>query len=524
MCSYNAVNSMPSCGNDYFMNQIARNEWGFNGFFVSDCGALDDPAFSRYARQMNYNSAQQAGIALHGGCDVECGSFYQSELPVAYQNNVVTENDITEAARRLFTKSFELGMMDSPGPYYNTYDYKLVDSPQHRALALDAAKQSIVLLKNNNNILPLKKTMNIACIGPHGNGTQDMLSIYHGTNTLVNSHSPYQAMKANGISVTYTQACDIDCNSTSGFTNAVSAAKAADVAVVFLGLHPGQGYTAAREDEGWDRENITFVGEQLTLLKQIYAANSKTILVLINGGIIDITWPKANIPGIIEAFYPGELGGDAITSILFGDVSPAGKLPTTVYDVSLTINRPSIMDMSLRNNGGITYRYYTGTPLYKFGFGLSYTTFEYKYFNNSYESECVDAKIIGDMKYNKGIGMEIRDETSFIVQVTNTGNMASDCVVLGFVKSENDPDAPLIKLFDFQRVFVGVGQSVNATLSITPESISVTNKYGNERIVPGIYNILLGDYQNNNYIHTHLIMKGKEESIFNLQEIQRRNV
>eukprot|EP01083_Nonionella_stella_P225797 802439_1 len=117
-------------------------------------------------------------------------------------------------------------------------------------------------------------------------------------------------MKANGISVTYTQACDIDCNSTSGFTNAVSAAKAADVAVVFLGLHPGQGYTAAREDEGWDRENITFVGEQLTLLKQIYAANSKTILVLINGGIIDITWPKANIPAIIEAFYPGELGGD----------------------------------------------------------------------------------------------------------------------------------------------------------------------------------------------------------------------
>ena len=453
---------------------------------------------------------------MEGGCDVNCGSFYVANLPTAVQQGVVSEADIDQAAGRLYTQSFNLGLLDYPGPVYNNYGPDKVDSKYHRELALSAAQQGIVLLKNDKNILPLKTSIKVALIGPHANATQDMLSIYRGTNNLVNSHSPYQAIKARGISATYTQACDISCNSTDGFANAVTAAKAADVAIVFLGLHPGQGYTPAREDEGWDRLNITFVGEQLTLLKQIFTANAQTILVLINGGPIDITWPKANIPAIIESFYPGELGGDAIASILFGDVSPAGKLPITIYDVSLTQARPTIMDMSLRNNGGITYRYYQGTPLYPFGYGLSYTTFTYKNYTNTQERKCVDAGLIGNLKEG-----EITDETGFIVQVTNTGKMASDCVVLGFVTSDND-DAPPIKLFDFQRTFVEPGQSVNVTLSISPYSISLVNKVGHERIVPGDYKLLLGDYQNNNFVQVDICIDGEEYSILNLPEIKER--
>eukprot|EP01084_Bolivina_argentea_P317682 550834_1 len=387
MCSYNAVNSKPSCGNDFFMNQIVREEWGFDGFFVSDCGAIGDGAFTRYIQQTYPNANdtikkyQQARAAIQGGCDTNCGSFYQDHLQDSVENNITTQQDVDRAISRLFTKMIDLGKLDfNPRSYYTTLGPEVVDTPKHRAIAQHAAEQGIVLLKNDN-ILPLSKTntngKTIAMIGPHADATQDMLSNYHGSNILVNSNSPYDAMKARGLySVNYVQGCDYECKTTKGFQAAVDAAKNADYAIVFLGLHPDGNCEAACESEGWDRNTIEFPGNQLSLLQQVFAAQKNTILVLINGGAIDISWPKANIAGIIEAFYPGELGGPAIANILLGDVSPAGKLSYTIYDKSLLTSRPSIMDMSLRNNGGITYRYYTGTPVYPFGFGLSYTTFE----------------------------------------------------------------------------------------------------------------------------------------------------
>ena len=418
----------------------------------------------------------------------------------------------------------------NPPSYYtniNAYGYQQIDSAEHRALALSAAEQGIVLLKNNG-ILPLSSNGNgksIAIIGPHGNATVDMLSNYHGTNILVNSNSPYEAfMASGGYKVTYSMGCDYGCNSTAGFTEAVTAAKNSDYALVFLGLHPSHcndnvNRGAACEAEGWDRNTIDLPSNQTLLLQEVFNVNKNTILILINGGTSNISWAKNNVPAIIEAFYPGELGGVAIRNIVLGNTAPAGKLPVTIYDASFMKSRNSIMDMSLSDNGGITYRYYTGTPLYSFGFGLYYTNFTYKYYNNSIDKH-IDTKVMADF-YRNGYYFYKSDATSFVVEVTNTGKVASDCVVLGFVTS-NDPDAPLIKLFDFQRTFVDVGQSVNVTLSITPESISITNKYGNERIVPGKYNLFIGDYQNNNYIKTHLIMTGKEESIFNLKELKEK--
>eukprot|EP01084_Bolivina_argentea_P317683 550836_1 len=392
MCSYNAVNSIPSCGNDYFMNQIVRDEWGFEGFFVSDCGAIGDGAFTRYIKQTypNQNEAnqqyEQARVAIQGGCDTNCGSFYQDHLQDSVENNITTQQDVDRAISRLFTKMIDLGKLDfNPRSYYTTLGPEVVDTPKHRTIAQHAAEQGIVLLKNDN-ILPLSKTntngKTIAMIGPHADATQDMLSNYHGTNTLVNSNSPYQIFKAaGGNSITYSQGCDVYCAKTSGFANAVSAAKAADYAIVFLGLHPdGCGGNpnegSACESEGHDRNTIELAGNQSLLLQQVYAVNQNTILVLIHGGALNISWAKSNVPGIIDAFYPGELGGVAIKNIIYGMSAPAGKLPTTIYDSSLLSERPSIMDMSLRGGKGITYRYYTGTPVYPFGFGLSYTTFE----------------------------------------------------------------------------------------------------------------------------------------------------
>ena len=272
-------------------------------------------------------------IAIEGGCDANIGDVYVSYLYAAVQQNYTTEEVVDRATYRFLERTIQLGLIDFPGPYYNTYGPERVDSPRNRDLALKAAQQGIVLLKNQMNVLPLKrdKSIKYAFIGPHYNATQYMLSSYVGTNTLVNSHSPYQMAKAQGLNVVGVEGCDLGCTDTSGFSAAVSAAKDADVVVVFLGLEPlnfagNPTYSEAVEAENCDRENITFPGKQLSLLQQVYAANSKTILVLFNGSPIDLTWPKKNLNGIIESFYPGELGGDALLSVLFGDISPAGKV------------------------------------------------------------------------------------------------------------------------------------------------------------------------------------------------------
>jgi len=153
-------------------------------------------------------------------------------------------------------------------------------------------------------------------------------------------------------------------------------ASKAEVVFLFVGLHPGQGGGDAREDEGWDHRQIALPGVQGQLIQAVHAANPKIVLVLIHGGPLGIDWEKTNVPAIVDAFYPGSMGGDAIASILAGDVSPSGRLPNTIYPADF-INVRDIWDMNLRDKGGITYRYYTGTPLWEFGFGLSYTTFAY---------------------------------------------------------------------------------------------------------------------------------------------------
>jgi len=217
----------------------------------------------------------------------------------------------------------------------------------------------------------------VAFIGPHFNATQDMLSIYRGDNILVNSHSPYQAIYKRGYNVVgYAKGCELTGQDTSGFAAATSLASKAQVVIMFVGLHPGQGGGDAREDEGWDRHQIALPGVQGQLIQAVHAANPKIVLVLIHGGPLGIDWEKANVPAIVDAFYPGSMGGDAIASILAGDVSPSGRLPNTIYPADF-VNVRDIWDMNLRDKGGITYRYYTGTPLWEFGFGLSYTTFAY---------------------------------------------------------------------------------------------------------------------------------------------------
>jgi beta-glucosidase-like glycosyl hydrolase len=492
MCSYNAVNGMPSCGNDLFNNQIVRDIWGFSGFFVSDCGAINDGAFNEYI-QVTYNGSAAYHIrqALLGGTDLECGSYYEANIIPAVNAGILNESLVDLAALRVYEHAIWLGLLEQSEVSYSKLTYESVDTPSSRQLALSAAQQGIVLLKNAGNILPLSKSSVVALIGPHANATQDMLSIYRGTNDLVNYHSPYQAIMNAGIKVKYAPGSLLYGTDTSGFDAAVTAAKSADVAVVFVGLHPGQGGEEAREDEGWDRFNITLPPIQEQLVQAIAATGKPVVVVLIHGGPLAIEWIQTNVPGILDAHYPGELGGDAIASVLFGDVSPSGRLTGTVYPANFITVR-NISDMGLQEKGGITYQYYTGKPLWEFGFGLSYTTFSYKILSSNLNSTTTQFAAAFSEYYSTR-GSNYDSGISYVAQVTNTGKVTSDVVVLGFVSS-GVAGQPLKELFNFERVSaLAPGASTSVKLSVPPQVLSQVDKYGTETIQPGVYKVQIGD-------------------------------
>jgi len=242
------------------------------------------------------------------------------------------------------------------------------------------------------------------------------------------------------------------------------------------------------------------------------------VVVLIHGGPLAIEWEKDNIPAIIDAFYPGELGGDAIARIIAGDVSPAGRLPNTIYPANF-ISR-SIDDMNLRDNGGITYRYYTGTPLWEFGFGLSYTTFNYTIESDEAIKEAtVDSIAAVYPDYYKYRGKIPTAPFQYTVVVTNTGKVESDNVVLGFV-STKQPNAPIRELFGFDRVHLKPGQSTTVYFTVPPQVLSIVDEDGNEDILPGIYDIFIGDPLQ--YVKAILKVTGEKRNIFSLSKTKQQ--
>ena len=271
------------------------------------------------------------------------------------------------------TTQIKLGMLDPPDSqlYINSLGPKDVDTAASRALSLRAASEAIVLLRNENEMLPLKSTLKLAFIGPHANSTQSLLSNYHGSNTLVNSHSPLLAAQAAGLDVSYSRGCNI-CDfpygknpgfpniicppgkavDKSGFPAAVAAAKAADVAVVFVGSDQ------TTEAENFDRSDLRLAGGQRELIEAVMAANKKTVVVLINGGPIALEGGAASAPAIMEAFYGGQLGGDAIVQALIGKSNKFGRMPVTSYFANFT--ERDVRDVDLAHGTGITYRHFDG--------------------------------------------------------------------------------------------------------------------------------------------------------------------
>jgi len=239
------------------------------------------------------------------------------------------------------------------------------------------------------------------------------------------------------------------------------------------------------------------------------------VVVLIHGGPLAIEWEKDNIPAIIDAFYPGELGGDAIARIIAGDVSPAGRLPNTIYPANF-IER-SIDDMNLRDNGGITYRYYTGTPLWEFGYGLSYTTFNYS-IDSTEQFKVATAESIAAVhkEYYQEAGKMPNAPFQFTVVVTNTGKVESDNVVLGFIT--NQPNGLLKELFGYERVHLKPGENATVHFTVPPQVLSTVDEEGNEDILPGIYHLTMGDPLQ--CVNAILKVTGEKKNIFSLKKIK----
>jgi hypothetical protein len=444
--------------------------WGMaDGLMVSNCGAVGDTMATQYIKdRFDGTPETQVAQAVKAGCDYNCGSYYSAHLASALALGKVTVEDVDRSTSRLLKKCFQLGLFDPVNMVpYARYGREQLDSVNSRQLALEGATQSIVLLKNDPTsqlaqlptaaaaaaaptpLLPLAASTKVAVIGPHFNASDAMLSNYKGSNNVVYRHTPLTAITKRGNVVGSAPGSALSGADESGFPAAKEAATNADIALVFLGLHP-QWFDAdpdgdAREGEDLDRFNITLPDIQLKLLQAISGTGTPVVLVLINGGQVAIPWAKEHVPAVVEAFYPGQFGGDAIASVLYGDISPSGRLPYTMYDADFTARRPSIGDLSLSANGGITYQHYTGVPLWSFGWGLSYTTFRISWAAGSEAT----IKHRSAPQRNGGRGGRPPQQgghasnthllpKAYNVTVTNTGTVTSDVTILAFVTLERE--------------------------------------------------------------------------------------
>jgi beta-glucosidase len=394
----------------------------------------------------------------------------------------VTEADINTAVKRLMEARFRLGMFDPPEKVpYAQIPFSVVDSPTHRQLSLQSARESIVLLRNDHNLLPLSKNLkSIAVVGPNANDVKALLGSYYGTPSL--AVTPLVGIREEvspSTKVIFAKGCEAVEPPTiaTDLDEAVQAAKSADVVVVALGLTGDLENEQFEIDEDgfyWgDRTAIDLPRAQEKLLEAVVATGKPTVLLLLNGGPITTAWASEHAGAIVEAWYPGEEGGRAIADVLFGDYNPAGRLPVTVY--KSVDQLPPFGDYKM---AGRTYRYFSGEPLYPFGFGLSFTHFQY-----------------GNLQADAA-KIETGAQLRVSVQVKNSGKVAGDDVVQLYLTRLNAPvPVPIRALAGFSRVHFKPGESKVVSFNLAPRQMSVIDNNGKRFVFPGKVRIEVGGKQ-----------------------------
>lgn len=476
MSSYNGINGMPNVENKMLLTDILRDEWGFQGFVVPDSGAVRN-LVGEYHKYPTLQLA--AAKTILAGSDLDDGS-YAIALPKALDEGLLTEKDIDQSLRRVLTIRFRLGEFDPPDMVpYNKLGPDVIDSPAHRQLALKTAQESIVLLANENHLLPLDKNKikTLAVIGPFADYAQTGPNYTGEYSKFVKPLEGIQEKVGAGVKVIYARGSGIleTDNPEASLTEAVNAAKQADDAILFVGTNQ------LIEREGINREYLTLPPVQIALVQRVMQANPNTVIVLLNGGPISLAPPFAGggqrstetrYPTVVDMFWAGEEGGTAIADVLFGDYNPSGRLPYTVYASERGLPPYTEYDVSK----GFTYMYAIDKPLFAFGRGLTYTSFAYS--NLGLSSAQVGSD--GTVKIH--------------VDVKNTGDRAGDEVVQLYVHN-NDQSAvqPREQLQGFERVSLNPGESktVDFTLPIEQLSFWDTGKHAYV-IHPGTFDVMVG--------------------------------
>ncbi|MGC9350047.1 MAG: glycoside hydrolase family 3 C-terminal domain-containing protein [Anaerolineae bacterium] len=479
MGAYNRTNGEPCCASPTLLQGILRDEWGFEGYVVSDCGAIRD---IHENHQVADSREAAAAMAVKAGCDLNCGEVY-SALLIAHEKGLIDEETIDKAVSRLFTARFRLGMFDPPERVlYAQIPLEVNDSEEHRALALRAAQESIVLLKNEDFFLPLDiedpDLKTVAVIGPNADDPVVLLGNYNGTPS--SSVTPLQGIKAkvaDDVEVLYAKGADVRSDDTSGFAEAVDIAKRADVVIAVVGLsqliegEEGQqeGVEEGKRSTG-DREEIGLPGAQEDLLKAVHETGTPMVVVLLSGSAVALNWADENAPAILALWYPGEEGGTALADVLFGDYNPAGRLPVTFYESVDQL--PPFRDYDM---DGHTYRYLHDFPLYPFGHGLSYTTFGYTPME------------LAPTPLQAGDTLEVR------VEVENTGDRPGDEVAQLYLKDmKSSVPTAVQQLVGFRRVHLEPGEIKGLHFTIAPRWMSVILDDGRRVVEPGLFELYVG--------------------------------
>jgi len=474
MSAYNRVNGVPNSINKMLLTDILRKEWGFKGHVVTDCGALDD-VFETHKSLPG--PVETAAAAIKAGVDLDCSTILQEDAIKAVKQGLLTEKEIDGALATLFRTEFRLGFYDAAEIVpYHSYGADSVHNAAHVALARKVAQQSMVLLKNDNNVLPLKKDniSSLMVIGPNAGAIDPLIANYHGTSTrVVNFVEGLASAVGPATRVEYDLGCDYKDTVHFGGT---WAAGNADVTIAVIGLSPvleGEAGDAFLSAGGGDKVSLSLPASEIAFMKELRkSVHHKPIIAVITAGSdvdIDAIAPYAD--AIILAWYPGEQGGNALADIVFGDVSPSGHLPVTFYKA--LSNVPDYSNYSMK---GRTYRYYNGPVQYPFGFGLSYTKFEYA--------------LQGELKKQ----YKATDTITVNVQVKNTGAIGGDELVQAYIEYPKVGRMPLKELRGFKRVSVAKGGVQTVSIKIPVKDLQ---KWDMEthgwKLYPGDYKLLLGE-------------------------------
>ena len=502
MAGYPDIEDIPGHASVKWMNDVLRQELGFKGIVTSEGDGFDTLLYEHIVP-----TQKEAGaLALRAGVDLNITyePAYMGPLVESVQEGRIPTALVDRAVRRVLELKFRLGLFEHP--YVDLEHAKQVmHSAQHQKLALDAAREGIVLLRNEGNLLPLNKNLKtIAVIGPNADSSENMFGDYSPTVVPQRVATILEGIKAKlspATRVLYAKGCNVNDEDKSGLQRAVQAAKEADVAVVVVGesarREGAENLPPPTDGEGYDVASLDLTGVQEDLVRAIQATGTPTVLVLVNGRPLSTRWEAEHIPAIVEAWEPGEQGGTAVADVLFGDYNPSGRLaitiPRGVGQLPAYYNYPPSKEYWVKGGWTHTTGYVdmAGTPLYDFGYGLSYTHFQYS-----------NLHIEPAELYNQG-GAKVT------VDVSNDGRVAGIDTVQVYLHERFTPVAtPIKQLRGFERVALQPGEKKTITLALGPEDLQLLDKDMHWVVVPGMFDVMVGRSSSDIGLKGTLLVKG----------------